>query len=44
MEQNMLETSKTPKIEEVNMQDIIATMQKHIDKQFSQNFYALYTL
>lgn len=37
MEQNMLETSKTPKIEEVNMQDIIATMQKHIDKQFSQD-------
>lgn len=37
MEQNMLDTSKTPKIKEVNMQDIIATMQKHINKQFSQD-------
>lgn len=33
----MLKTGKTPKTKEVNMQDIIATMQKHIDKQFSQD-------
>lgn len=37
MEQNMLKQSIRFQSEEVNMQDIIATMQKHINKQFSQD-------
>ena len=37
MEQNMLKQSIRFQSEEVNMQNIIATMQKHINKQFSQD-------
>ena len=37
MEQNMLKQSIRFQSEEVSMQDIIATMQKHINKQFSQD-------
>ena len=40
MEQNMLKQSTRFQSEEVNMQNIIAMMQKHqkdIEKQFSQN-------
>lgn len=37
MEQNMLKQSIRFQSEEVSMQNIIATMQKHINKQFSQD-------